>query len=129
MITLFFVVGCHEKNMDCELTIIEKSDLKIIKKVELNYKNDKIKNEKVTISYITDKNVDTMKSSLESQYEKYLNYEGIVYYFNDTEVGFDFIIDANLKKLDKLIISELELIDYKYDKAYQNFRNNGYVCK
>lgn len=128
LISLFLVTGCGKKVYTCEKNLLDYNGRKIDREVQLTYDNKKITKEVITLKYKTN-NTQEQKASLENQYSSYASQKGIQYRFEDTSDGFNFILEIDMKKVNKELKEELELYTDKADITISNLKADGYVCK
>jgi len=128
LVLLFLVTGCGKKVYTCEKNLLDYNGMKIDRKVELTYNNKKIAKEVITVKYKTNSPKEH-KKALENQYSSYASEKGINYRFEDTNDGFEFILEINMKTVNKDLKEELELYTEKADKAISSLKADGYICK
>ena len=128
LMLMVFLTGCGKKEYICSKNIINSKDKKLDEEILVTINNKKVTKETITFKYQT-KNIDGNKKALEAQYNKYQGENGIYYSFVDTENGFDFVIDLDMKKVNKDIINELELYNGKDKEVINNIQGNGYICE
>lgn len=128
LLLLVVLTGCGKKVVDCNKTILETDAATVNRRVILTYNDKKLSNEKIIINYKTNGNINEIKNTIEEQYGEYQNQNGIDYYFEDTEGGFNFVLDINVKKIDSNIKEELEITKASAGGALIDFKNNGYEC-
>ena len=126
-IFILILTGCGKKVYLCQKNIINTTDRKIDNEITITVDNKKVTKETITIKYTT-KNTESAKKGIENQYNKYLNENGINYYFEDLTEGFNFVIEVDLKKANKEIVKELELYSGSGKTVINAIQNDGYEC-
>ena len=128
LLLIVLLTGCGKKVVDCNKTILETDTIIVNRQIILTYNDKKLSNEKIIINYKTNGNTNEIKNTIEEQYSIYQGQNGIDYYFEDVDGGFNFVLDINVKKVDSNIKEELEITKASASGAMVDYKNNGYEC-
>ncbi len=135
VLTLSIVSGCgREKILTC--TKSEDSvGMTMNQNIITTFKGNKLTKINMSIDVIVDdqykSQIETIESSLKSQFSNYENQKGITFKTSSKDKTVNLNIIADLKNIDSKTKEKLEMAEAgeKYKNVKADFENDGYKCK
>lgn len=136
IISLGCLSGCGNKSKVLECTMDNsQSGMKMDQTIKTTFKGKEVKSFSVNVDVEVDEQyknyLDTIITSVESQFTNYNDKKGISVKTNKNDKGFVVTFEADLDKMDKETKEDLDMVDTKatYDEAKKEFEKEGYTCK
>lgn len=132
---LVFLTGCGKNSLNCVMNNDYSDDWKMHQVLKINFSNNHVSrlsiNTKVSLGGEYSNFKSSLIESVESEFSRIPEKNGVKYSSKDTNEGFNFSAKINYNKLSDDSKKLISVIDYEgsYEMIKEDLEDSGYTCK